>query len=517
MPPKRVRPAKTTPERHIGEITGYLRLSEDREGKKIGYDVQRRGIQAHATARGQRVTRWYQDRDLTAADLNVERPEYEAMLVDIANSVASPHVAIWRIDRLVRLSREYERCLGVIEDAGGDLTSTEDGFNTATPIGRLIVTILVAIAQMEIATMRVRSKAHHAEKARKGLYKGGGPRPMGFVGAEKDDNGGYLNSGAIGREHHPEEVPLLRDAARRVAWEGCDWTDIITDWANRTPPVTGTTGAPLSVTTLQRVLTGPRAIGKREAPDDDGQVTLVDANWEPIIDEATWRRLRGMIRRVGRTGPQLSYLLSGWLLCGRCGRPLTGSRRRKNNNPEAKRTYRCKSGVADKARGACGRLDVMADAVEAVVVARTLSRIADTPDILARVCSATQKSDLDALLATIHDCDVELDSLAAQRGAREIDDREWKVARAPFKAKRAAAEAEFNRVSGQAKAPMPTSEDWRDLRAWFYGLPSDSARRSLLEVLITRITVAPAPRCGPRFDPRRVNVTFADAQGADHR
>ncbi len=502
-------------------LSAYLRLSVDRDGNKVGYEVQKAAIQRWAADNGYTIGRWYQDKDITAADLKAHRPEYEQMLADSAAGMWDG-IVVWRLDRLVRLTREFARICSITEEAGVFITalSGEQQVDTRTAWGSFIMWLLVLLADMEIKTMKARNKAHQNWKAEHGKYKGGGPRPFGFVGAKKDKEGRILNSGKVGIEHVKAEIELLREAARRIAWEGWEWTEVIREWNSRTPPVRGATGAPWSVFALQRCLTGPRAVGRREFVVEDpetgeAEAKVVKAEWEPVLDERTWDMLNSMLVPMLERGPHETYLLSGLLLCGRCGRPLTGARRKyvKGGVMSATTTYRCKSGVGDKEKGACGKLSVLAEPTEKLVIARILERIAATPDTADTLSEPSQSlSDRIARATdTLEECDAKLRELAHMWGSGGTTDA-WLTAKAVVEERRAAALATLESTSKTARLPTPSKTDRQNLLNWFGNGLTLAQQRKLVEFHVLEVRASATGRSGPHFNPERIQIRLAGAK-----
>lgn len=504
------------------QLCGYLRLSVDREGNKIGYEIQKADIQAWAKRNGFTIGRWYQDSDISAADLKKTRPQFEQMLLDVAAG-AWGGIVVWRLDRLVRLTREFERCYKPVEDSGGFIAAITGEFalDTRHEGGLFLMRLMVWLAESEIKAMRIRNKAHQAAKAEKGMYKGGGPRPFGYVGTEVDENGEKTNYGRkeIGRKQVPHEIILLKEAARRIATEGWGWSEVITDWHSRTPPVYGATGKPWTVLALQRVLTGPRAIGRREYIAENSETgelegRWADAEWDGFIDEETWNTLNSMISTSGDYGPKERYLLSGIVRCGRCSMPLTGVKRRyeKQGEMTSTLTYRCKSGVADKVKGCCGKLSVLADDVEKLVIARVLTRLERSPKAIAALgtASASVADQIAVANAAIEACDAELADIARQRGALGLTDDEWLAARGPVVQRQKTARTVVAHLSKSIGIPEPGELDRQNLLAWFETLTLQQ-RRKLVSLHVAHASVSPAGRRGRYFDPGRVEVRLAEA------
>lgn len=514
--PKRVRPRKTPL-----PLAAYLRLTQDRDGNKIGYDVQKKEIEEWSRATGVPIGAWYRDND-TAADPSVEREGYEQMLADLESGLWGG-IIVWRIDRLVRRSREYQRCVNIVEDAGGYIVSLAPRFNTSNPIEKMVLHLLVMIAEQEIESMRIRRIAHLRSKAMAGHAHAGGPRPYGFVGAVKDADGVHLNRGAVGVQHVPEEIANLRSAARRIAWEEESWTDVVDDWNSSGVPTV--TGVSWSVQTLQRCLTGPRAIGVREVPVYDGDGDLVEtlqrpAVWEPVIDQRTYERLRSKLNPIGKRGPQEQYLLSGIATCGRCGHTLIGCRRqyRVRGEPVVRRTYRCPSGPAGRERGACGKLSVLSDPIELMAKAAIVTLVERTDQIKRTVPEGAEStsSELDRqlakALATMAEIDDQLVTNARAKGAGTMLAAEWQAERVVLMERREATERIIERLAGRlTTVPMPTGRERDDIAGWYDALNLSRRRKLIIESGL-RVAIRATGRSGPRFDPTRVVITLPDPE-----
>jgi DNA invertase Pin-like site-specific DNA recombinase len=502
-------------------IGGYTRLSVDRNGNKIGYEIQRAAIERWAGAYGYTVV-WYQDKDITAADKDIVRPEYERMLADLQTGTIIG-VIVWRLDRLVRLTREFERCFAIVEDAGGFIVDVDQEFTTKTATGKLIMRLLVILAEMEIASMKTRQLAHQRQKAKDGKHHGGGQRAFGFVGAVRNEKGEIINSGDIGVRHVKAEADLLREAARRIAHEGERISEVVRDWSQRTPPVVGTRGKPFTVGTLGELLTSHRVAGYRITEEYDEKserwtITQHDAVWEPIIDRPTWTRLCNM-RQRRENGPQpAAYLLGGGLAtCGRCDGALVGAQRpvyqRKGaSEPQQvkEKSYKCNK---------CYRTNVKASDVELIAIARLFTRIAESPEVLDQAATADDgvNAELTAAYAEIDECRDELVILAQRRHLpHDHDDRleefEYAASRAEVRARWQEAKQRATRLAQSVSFPTPVGTERDDLHAWFER-QTDGQRQAFLRAHISRIRIDPPSVRGRRyFDSTRVRLSYADAQ-----
>lgn len=506
-------------------LAGYLRLTVDRQGNKIGYEVQRRAIEAGATAVGETIGEWYQDKDLTAADLKVHRPDYERMLSDI-EAGRWGGIAVWRLDRLVRLTREFERVNAILEDSKGYLLSIDPMMTTRDPMGKFMLRLVVMLAEMEIASMKARQIGHQREKARNGEYKGGGSRPFGFEGAVKAENGQVLNSGSVGVEHNPTEAALIREAARRLL-NGESCTEIVTEWMSRNPPVHGPNGSLMTVTGLRKVLNSPRIAGLREYverdPDTGEENTeYVTAQWKPVVERPDWERLRAMA--VTRTrGRPYGYLLTGGLVvCAVCDQRMIGSRMQSQGR--ARRWYRCEAGPTAMHRGCCGRNAIRAEPIDDFVVAAVMRRIASTPEILDAVDRDIEDAPSEAVrtsMEIVADCDKKLEEyagLAALPVARGgLTRKEWMALRSGVLAERESALRRLESNRSVRVVPTPMGRDRQDMRRWYDALSLEQ-QRLFLRAHVASVRIGKGRRGGAhtgaaQFD--RISVLFADAQVFD--
>ena len=86
----------------------YCRLSKDDTGHQTATERQARACRSFAEVRGWDVSGVYEDVDLSAYRPNVTRPGYEALLRALEAGQLDG-VLVWKLDRLVRRSAQFER------------------------------------------------------------------------------------------------------------------------------------------------------------------------------------------------------------------------------------------------------------------------------------------------------------------------------------------------------------------------------------------------------------------------
>lgn len=508
-------------------VAGYLRLTEDRDGVKIGYEVQRERIAAWAESQGYEV-RWFKDEDLSAAKREVVRPEYEAMLARVqAGEFAG--VVVWRLDRLVRLTREFERCFGIIDDAKAFVQDIEQGINSEQPIGMMFMRLLVMMAEMEIAAMRARARAHQQWKAERGQLSAGGFRPFGFVGVVRDEKTNHIvNPKEALIAHDPEEAELVREAAKSILSDGASYADVVERWANRKPPVRGTNGKPVNLDALYQILTRPRIAGLREyeiVDEETGEVTtdFAKAVWEPILDRATWEALRARRRLRGPINSKQTYLLNGGLVkCGKCRQPMVCGTRPAYKTGERVGMYRCNPTLSARETGSCGTLQIDSQFTDETTCALLFERLNASPELLDLINgeeSEAASAERAAALEEIRVCNEALMDFGTRMALPDdhpmkLDEMESAGMRAGYRARKAEAERINNRLRQATGVPSPNDEQRADIPGWFYGLATGE-KRSFLKAHLRDVFVGPRASGRNTFNPERIDPRFADAENAD--
>ncbi len=157
----------------------YIRVSTDAQ-REEGYsiDAQREMLAAYCVSRQIGRYEFYIDGGFTGS--NVQRPAMQQLIADVKAGKIS-HVIVYKLDRL---SRSQKDTLYLIEDifnpAHVSFVSLNENMDTATPIGRAMLGIMSAFAQLERETIRERTRMGMKERVKSGLWMGGGRVPFGY-------------------------------------------------------------------------------------------------------------------------------------------------------------------------------------------------------------------------------------------------------------------------------------------------------------------------------------------------
>ncbi len=157
----------------------YIRVSTDSQAEE-GYsiDAQKEQLSAYCVSKGIRDYEFYIDGGWSGS--NIDRPEMQRLIEDVNRDRIS-HVIVYKLDRL---SRSQKDTLYLIEDVfnphGVDFVSLNESMDTSTPMGRLMLGILSAFAQLERENIRLRTRMGMKERVKSGLWMGGGRVPFGY-------------------------------------------------------------------------------------------------------------------------------------------------------------------------------------------------------------------------------------------------------------------------------------------------------------------------------------------------
>jgi DNA invertase Pin-like site-specific DNA recombinase len=144
----------------------YARVSTTNHGQDVG--LQTRELRQFAEARGWTVAGEYIDAGVSGA--KDSRPELNRLMVD-AHKRRFDVVCVWRFDRFARSVSHLLRALETFKALGIDFVSFSEQMDTSTPAGKMVFTVLGAVAELErsLTVERVRAGLRNARAKGKTL------------------------------------------------------------------------------------------------------------------------------------------------------------------------------------------------------------------------------------------------------------------------------------------------------------------------------------------------------------
>ena len=105
---------------------------------------------------------------------NMDRPALERLLADIRAGKVDC-VVVYKVDRLSRSLLDFAKIMEVFDQQHVAFVSVTQQFNTSTPMGRLVLNVLLSFAQFEREIIGERIRDKIAAQRRKGKWAGGTP------------------------------------------------------------------------------------------------------------------------------------------------------------------------------------------------------------------------------------------------------------------------------------------------------------------------------------------------------
>ena len=175
----------------------YIRVSTDKQANE-GYslEAQREKLQAYCIAQGWAADEAHIYVDAGQSAKSTDRPEYQRMIADVAAGDVRRIVAV-KLDRLSRNTRDFLGLLDYCDEHACGIVSIAESFDTSTAVGRAVVTVLMAFAELERSQIADRMQSGRDEKARQG-ERNGAPVPYGYT-----YSGGQWAA-------HPEQAATVR-------------------------------------------------------------------------------------------------------------------------------------------------------------------------------------------------------------------------------------------------------------------------------------------------------------------
>jgi|SRR5690348_9708321 len=134
------------------KVAIYTRVSTSEQ--TVG--MQRRELQEYCKRRGWKISNEYSDHGISGA--KARRPALDKLMAD-ATKRRFDAVVVWKFDRFARSVSHLLRALETFESLGIAFVSLSESIDTSTPAGKMIFTVLGAVAELERSLIGERVKA----------------------------------------------------------------------------------------------------------------------------------------------------------------------------------------------------------------------------------------------------------------------------------------------------------------------------------------------------------------------
>ncbi len=122
-------------------------------------------------------------RDEGFSGKNMNRPSFQELMQDVRDNLLDV-VMVYKLDRISRNVKEFSAMYDTFEEHGVSFVSVKESFDTSTPIGRTVMYILAAFAQLERENTSERVGDNMLALAESGKWTGGNC-PSGMTSIKK--------------------------------------------------------------------------------------------------------------------------------------------------------------------------------------------------------------------------------------------------------------------------------------------------------------------------------------------
>ena len=317
----------------------YTRVSTTMQIDGYSLDAQKTKMKAFCDYNEYEIAGEYEDAGKSGKSIE-GRIAFNQMMDDIKSGKDEvSYVLVFKLSRFGRNAADVLATLQVMQDFGVNLICVEDGIDSSKDAGKLMISVLSAVAEIERENIRVQTMEGRMQKAREGKWNGGFA-PYGYalidgklvvneeeavvirtifdqyVNTDLGANGiaKYLENHGIHKIARQNGKNPLFDAAliRRII-QNPVYSGKISYGRRRTEKVHGTRNE------------------YRQVKKDD--YLLVDGLHEALVSEEVWEQAQVKVaaqakkyEKVNRDKKEKIHLLSGILKCPVCGAGMYGNK-----------------------------------------------------------------------------------------------------------------------------------------------------------------------------------------------
>lgn len=321
------------------KVYTYKRVSTAMQIDGYSLDAQRSRMKAYADFNDYEIVGEYEDAGKSGKSIE-GRMQFRQMMEDVKSGKDNiSYVLVFKLSRFGRNAADVLSTLQVMQDFGVNLICVEDGIDSSKDAGKLMISVLSAVAEIERENIRVQTMEGRIQKAREGKWNGGFA-PYGY----------QLVNGKL--EINEEEAVAIR-----TIYDQYVNTDIVSNGISKYLENHGIRKIqrqngknPLFDAHLVRLILknpvycGKIAYGRRKTEKVHGtrneyhlveqeNFLLVDGLHEAIIPEDVWNAAQAKLiaqakkyEHVNKGKNERTHLLSGIVKCPICGAGMYGNK-----------------------------------------------------------------------------------------------------------------------------------------------------------------------------------------------
>lgn len=311
----------------------YTRVSTAAQTEGYSLEAQQECLREYADYKNLEIASEYCDAGKSGKSI-VGRPSFLKMLEDISSEKDNiSFVLVFKLSRFGRNAADILKSLQLLEDYEVDLICVEDAIDSSTPGGKLTLTILSAVAEIERENINVQFMAGKMQKLLNGGWPGG-VVPYGYRSVNKE------------LQVEPAEAEIVRLIFDKYIQDDGTLNGVAI-WLNDNGYTRISKGEekPFTYDFIVNVLDNPIYHGKlnynrrtnlkgvKRKPKD---AIEVDGIHEAIVSDELWQQVRDKREACSANNdkvdePERLSLLSGLIKCPACGNGLIASKNKHVN------------------------------------------------------------------------------------------------------------------------------------------------------------------------------------------
>lgn len=155
------------------KVYTYKRVSTAMQIDGYSLDAQRSRMKAYADFNDYEIVGEYEDAGKSGKSIE-RRMQFRQMMEDVKSGKDNiSYVLVFKLSRFGRNAADVLSTLQVMQDFGVNLICVEDGIDSSKDAGKLMISVLSAVAEIERENIRVQTMEGRIQKAREGKWNGG--------------------------------------------------------------------------------------------------------------------------------------------------------------------------------------------------------------------------------------------------------------------------------------------------------------------------------------------------------
>lgn len=310
----------------------YPRVSTEMQVDGYSLEGQKNMLTRFADREEMIVVDTYEDAGKSGKSIE-GRPAFQKMLRDIEDGLDVDYILVYKLSRFGRNAADILNSLELVQSYGVNLICIEEGIDSSQTSGKLLISVLSAVAEIERENIIEQTMNGRREKARQGGWNGGFA-PYGYTLEDNKLMIEETEAVAIRKifELYTSSEIGLGGIANQLNLQGI----------RKIPRQNGTledwTGHFIKLILDNPVYCGKIAYGRRtkekvKGTKNDYQMKrnddyiLTEGQHKGIVSEEVWekahaKRLRTGVKQPSKIGRDRVHLLSGLLKCPVCGSPM---------------------------------------------------------------------------------------------------------------------------------------------------------------------------------------------------